>query len=64
MKTKHENQSKHENYRNELTVLSIFEFLLFGLFILVFKRSRKCSRKVFIGTTLQYKYVKCVKYVS
>ena len=48
MKIKHENQSKHENYRNELTFLSTFEFLLFGLFILVLK----CSRKVFIGTTL------------
>ena len=52
MKIKHENQSKHENYRNELTFLSTFEFLLFGLFIVVFKCSRKCSRKVFIGTTL------------
>ena len=43
MKIKHENHSKHENYRNELPFLSTFEFLFFGLFVLVFKCSRKCS---------------------
>ena len=41
MKIKHEKHSKHEDYRNELTFSSTFEFLLFGLFILVFKCSRK-----------------------
>lgn len=44
MKIKHENHSKRENYKNELTFSSTFEFLLFGLFILVFK----CQKKVFI----------------
>ena len=40
MKIKHENHSKRENYENELTFSFTFEFLLFGLFILVFKRKK------------------------
>ena len=40
MKIKHENHSKRENYKNELTFSFTFEFLLFGLFILVFKRKK------------------------
>ena len=41
MKIKHENHSKHENYKNKLNLSSTSEFLLFGKFILVFKCSRK-----------------------
>ena len=40
MKIKHDNHSKRKNYKNELTFSSTFEFLLFGLFILVFKRKK------------------------
>ena len=36
-KIKHENHSKRESYKNELTFSSTFKFLLLGLFILVFK---------------------------
>ena len=40
MTIKHENHSKRKNYKNELAFSSTFEFLLFGLFILIFKRQK------------------------